>query len=47
MPDWLQSLLGENLSFWLGYITNGKHLAFYGAFQYQPWRGRSWVRFSR
>ena len=34
MPDWLQGLLGENLSFWLGYITNGKHLAFYGAFQY-------------
>ena len=34
MPDWLQSLLGENLSFWLGYITNGKHLAFYSAFQF-------------
>jgi polar amino acid transport system permease protein len=34
MPDWLQGLLGEHLSFWLGYLTNGKHLAFYGAFQF-------------
>jgi polar amino acid transport system permease protein len=33
MPDWLQGLVGENLSFWLGYLTNGKHLAFYSAFQ--------------
>ena len=34
MPDWLTGLLGEHLSFWLGYLTNGKHLAFYAAFQY-------------
>ncbi len=33
MPDWLQGLLGEHLSFWLSYLTNGKHLAFYSAFQ--------------
>ena len=33
MPDWLQALLGEHVSFWLSYLTNGKHLAFYSAFQ--------------
>jgi polar amino acid transport system permease protein len=33
MPDWLQGLVGENVGFWLGYLTNGKHLAFYSAFQ--------------
>ena len=34
MPDWLTQLLGEDLSFWLGYITNGKHLAWYASFRF-------------
>ena len=34
MPHWLTQLLGEDLSFWLGYITNGKHLAWYASFRF-------------
>jgi len=34
MPDWLTGFLGDDVGFWLGYITNGKHLAFYSAFRF-------------
>lgn len=29
----MTDIFGEDVAFWLGYLTNGKHLAFYGAFQ--------------
>lgn len=34
MPDWLTQSLGEDLSFWLGYLTNGKHMAWYASFRF-------------
>ncbi|MEX0860427.1 MAG: ABC transporter permease subunit [Cucumibacter sp.] len=34
MPDWLTALLGPDLSGGLAYITNGKHLQWYGAFRF-------------
>jgi len=34
LPQGLKDLLGPNVMFWLGYITNGKHLAWYNSVQY-------------
>lgn len=34
MPDWLTQIFGEDVSFWLGYFTNGKHLAWYASFRF-------------
>jgi len=34
MPEWLSHLAGEDLVFWLGYLTNGKHLAWYASFRF-------------
>ena len=37
MPDfliWVQSTFGEGVAFWLGYLTNGKHLSWYASLQY-------------
>ena len=34
LPQGLKDLLGPNVTFWLGYITNGKHLAWYNSVQY-------------
>jgi len=34
MPDWLASFLGPDVTFWLEYLTNGAHQAFYASFGY-------------
>lgn len=34
LPAWLQDLLGPDIVFWLGYLTNGKHLNWYASVQY-------------
>ena len=34
LPLWLRDVLGENVLFWLGYFTNGKHLSWYASVQY-------------
>lgn len=34
LPQWLQTLLGQDGLFWLSYLTNGKHMAWYGSFQF-------------
>jgi polar amino acid transport system permease protein len=34
LPQGLKDALGPDIVFWLGYITNGKHLAWYASVQY-------------
>ena len=34
LPQGLKDLLGPDIVFWLGYITNGKHLNWYASVQY-------------
>jgi len=34
LPSWLRDGLGDDAAFWLGYLTNGKHLAWYASFQF-------------
>jgi polar amino acid transport system permease protein len=34
LPQWLRDGIGDDVAFWLGYITNGKHLAWYASFQF-------------
>jgi polar amino acid transport system permease protein len=34
LPQWLKDGVGDDLLFWLGYFTNGKHLSWYGSVQY-------------
>lgn len=34
LPEPLKAWLGPDVTFWLGYFTNGKHLAWYGSVQY-------------
>lgn len=34
LPQWLRDVLGEDVLFWLGYFTNGKHLSWYASVQY-------------
>ena len=34
MPQWLRDGLGDDDLFWLGYLTNGKHLAWYASVQF-------------
>lgn len=34
MQEWLTPYLGEDLAFWAGYFTNGKHLAWYASFRF-------------
>lgn len=34
LPQGLKEVLGPNLTFWLGYLTNGKHLAWYASVQF-------------
>ena len=29
MPEWVANLVGEDLAFWLDYLTNGKHITWY------------------
>jgi polar amino acid transport system permease protein len=32
--DWLSDIFGPDVGFWLGYFTNGKHLAWYASFRF-------------
>ncbi|WP_375452485.1 ABC transporter permease subunit [uncultured Devosia sp.] len=34
LPTWMRDGLGDDVAFWLGYLTNGKHLQFYASFQF-------------
>ena len=34
LPQWLKDGIGDDLQFWLGYLTNGKHLTFYASVQF-------------
>ena len=34
LPEGLKSLLGPDVVFWIGYLTNGKHLGWYASVQY-------------
>lgn len=37
MPDllaWISATFGEDVAFWFGYFTNGKHLSWYASVQY-------------
>ena len=34
LPQWMRDGLGDDVLFWLGYLTNGKHLSFYASFQF-------------
>jgi polar amino acid transport system permease protein len=34
LPEWLKSGIGEDAVFWIGYFTNGKHLAWYASLQF-------------
>ncbi len=34
MPDWLASGVGEDVAYWIAYLTNGKHQAWYASVQF-------------
>lgn len=34
LPQWMKDGIGDDLLFWLGYFTNGKHLAWYASVQF-------------
>ena len=34
LPQWLREGLSEDVMFWLGYLTNGKHLAWYASVRF-------------
>ncbi|MEO6395530.1 MAG: ABC transporter permease subunit [Devosia sp.] len=34
LPQWLRDGIDDDASFWLSYLTNGKHLAWYASVQY-------------
>jgi polar amino acid transport system permease protein len=34
MLEWLNAALGVDIGFWVEYLTNGKHLAFYASFRF-------------
>lgn len=34
LPGWIRDGIGPDLGFWLGYLTNGKHLAWLASVQY-------------
>src|SRR5689334_5774396 len=34
LPQGLKDLVGPNVVFWIGYLTNGKHLGWYASVQY-------------
>lgn len=39
MLDWIRDGLGADIAFWAGYLTNGKHLAWYASFQFTIFAG--------
>ncbi|HWA18829.1 MAG TPA: ABC transporter permease subunit [Devosia sp.] len=34
LPQWLRDGIGDDGAFWIGYLSNGKHLAWYASIQY-------------
>jgi polar amino acid transport system permease protein len=34
LPDWMRDGIGDDVLFWIGYLTNGKHLTAYASVQY-------------
>ncbi len=34
LPQWLRDGIGDDVAFWIGYLTNGKHLAWYASVQF-------------
>ena len=34
LPEWLRNGISDDVAFWLGYLTNGKHLTWYASIQY-------------
>ncbi|MDB5536681.1 MAG: transporter permease subunit, partial [Devosia sp.] len=34
LPQWMRDGLGDDVLFWLGYLTNGKHLTWYASQQF-------------
>jgi polar amino acid transport system permease protein len=34
LPEWMKDGIGDDLQFWIGYFTNGKHLTWYASVQY-------------
>ena len=34
MPDWLASGIGEDIAYWVAYLTNAKHLGWYASVQF-------------
>lgn len=34
LPEWLRDGIGDDVAFWVGYLTNGKHLAWYSSVQF-------------
>ena len=34
LPQWLRDGIGDDVAFWIGYFTNGKHLAWYASVQF-------------
>ncbi len=39
LPQWLLDAIGPDAAFWLGYVTNGKHLAWYASVQFTVFAG--------
>lgn len=34
LPQWIRDGIGDDVAFWIGYLTNGKHLAWYASVQF-------------
>jgi polar amino acid transport system permease protein len=34
LPQWMRDGIGDDVAFWIGYLTNGKHLAWYSSVQF-------------
>jgi polar amino acid transport system permease protein len=34
LPSWIATTFGDDVAFWFGYFTNGKHLTWYASIQY-------------
>jgi polar amino acid transport system permease protein len=34
LPQWVRDGIGDDVAFWIGYFTNGKHLAWYASVQF-------------
>jgi len=39
LPQWMRDGIGDDVAFWIGYFTNGKHLAWYASVQFTLFAG--------